>query len=546
MSMFLRQRSMRMFVVFCILFGFFQIILLSLQRDRKPLGELGDGGPKLPAEAQLGMIEKRHVGGGGGDALASNHVKQFPPLGKSLQFGELPQLGESPQLGQSPELGHVPRLGQSPQLRQLPHLVGQSPLEQRGNQSSDHAVPQDVPDSYNTFISPYHRHWKADCPAIFSGDKKALRTTYEMLQKERLKTNGSVAVPSDGEVRTWTRDCYSYKRLRRFPTNPGTEEEAGFQVAYIIVAHKEAAQVERLLRAIYQPQNLYCIHPDAKSSREFHEAIRSMTGCFENVFIASKLEDVQYAGYTKLLADVNCMRDLSRKRGSIYRWRYVMNLCGQDFPLKTNLEIVRQLKAYKRHNDITGILPPPYIKGRTKHHHITKYRHVMMTTRLKEPPPHNFTVHFGNAYYAATWAFVDYMLTSPQGVDLLEWSNDTFSPDEHFWATLQRGAGTPGGYPHATWDENVRFMKWGDIKKHPACRGKYVRAVCVFGVGYLDYLATQPYLFANKFHYSFDPVAIQCIEEALNNRTRNPLESEKLSNFPVTNLVWQNHTALVP
>ncbi len=216
MSMFVRQRSMCMFTVFCILFGLFQVLLLSLQRECKPVGELGDGRLKLPADNRLSKIDKRHVGDG--DTLASYQEKKSPQLGQSLQLGHLPQLG-------------------------------QSPSEQRDNQNSYTAAPQDLPDSYNTFSSPLHRHWEADCPAIFSGDKQAVRTTYEMLQKERLKGNGSVAVPSDGEVRTWTRDCHSYKRLRRFPTHPGTDEEAEFQVAYIIVAHKEAAQVERLLRA---------------------------------------------------------------------------------------------------------------------------------------------------------------------------------------------------------------------------------------------------------------------------------------------------------
>ncbi|XP_038077440.1 N-acetyllactosaminide beta-1,6-N-acetylglucosaminyl-transferase-like [Patiria miniata] len=398
--------------------------------------------------------------------------------------------------------------------------------------------------SDNNYLSPFHRRWEANCSAIFAGDTDVVQATYRMLKKERHSHNGSIVVPEDREVRTWTHDCDSFRSLRRYPTHPVSEEEDSYPVAYIIAVHKEAAQVERLLRAIYQPQNLYCIHPDAKSPEDFQRAIKGLADCFENVFISSKIEDVQYAGFTRLLADINCMKDLVGPRGDVYRWKYVMNLCGQDFPLKTNLEIVRQLRAYKGHNDITGVLPPSHIIGRTRYKHVIRDKQVKRTHRPKTPPPHNLRIHFGNAYYAATRRFVEYILTSPKATDLLRWSNDTFSPDEHYWATLQRAPGTPGGYPDPTWDENVRFMKWGDITKHPSCKGIYVRGLCVFGVAYLEYLATQPHLFANKFYYSFDPIAIQCIEEALLNRTRNPALSDRLPNFPVTNLLWQSHTAL--
>ncbi len=299
-------------------------------------------------------------------------------------------------------------------------------------------------------------------------------------------------------------------------------------------------QVERLLRSIYQPQHVYCIHPDSKSPPSYQSSIRKLASCFDNVFIVSKIEKVQYAGYTRLQADINCMSDLLKHP---VKWKYVMNLCGQDFPLKTNLEIVRQLKAYNGHNDINGVIPPPHIVSRTKFHYKMDGKSPMITRRVKTLPPHNFTVYFGNAYYAATREFVNFVINDQRAIDLLNWSNDTWSPDEHFWVTLQRSAYAPGGYPVGTWDSKIRFMKWGGNKKHPDCQGKYVRDLCIFGVGYLEYLHTQSHLFANKFHYTYDPIAIQCIEEMLDTRTWHPEMSDKLDYFPVRDLVWQNYTA---
>jgi hypothetical protein len=34
------------------------------------------------------------------------------------------------------------------------------------------------------------------------------------------------------------------------------------------------------------------------------------------------------------------------------KWKYFINLTGQEFPLKTNQEIVKILKSYKGANDV--------------------------------------------------------------------------------------------------------------------------------------------------------------------------------------------------
>jgi hypothetical protein len=45
-------------------------------------------------------------------------------------------------------------------------------------------------------------------------------------------------------------------------------------------------------------------------------------------------------------------------------------------------------------------------------------------------------------------SFVEFTQTSPVAKELLDWSRDTYSPDEHYWATLNFNTHlhTPGGY----------------------------------------------------------------------------------------------------
>ncbi|XP_072026433.1 beta-1,3-galactosyl-O-glycosyl-glycoprotein beta-1,6-N-acetylglucosaminyltransferase-like isoform X2 [Amphiura filiformis] len=192
-----------------------------------------------------------------------------------------------------------------------------------------------TPWSTNSFISPYHKHWDVNCSEILSGNRKLIKETNMMLKKLRDKDD-NLPIPTDEEVEKWMDNCSKFKQNRHYLDTPLSDEEEDYPLAYIILTHKQVVQVERLLRSIYQPQHVYCIHPDEKSPPSYQSAIRKLASCFDNVFIASKIEKIQYAGYTRLQADINCMGDLLKHQ---VKWKYVINLCGQDFPLKTNLEM---------------------------------------------------------------------------------------------------------------------------------------------------------------------------------------------------------------
>ena len=52
------------------------------------------------------------------------------------------------------------------------------------------------------------------------------------------------------------------------------------------------------------------------------------------------------------------------------------------------------------------------------------------------------------------------------------------------------------------------------------CQGRWVRHICIFGVGDLPWLYRRPELFVNKFYASsHEPLAYDCMEELVYNRT---------------------------
>ena len=351
-----------------------------------------------------------------------------------------------------------------------------------------------------------------NCKALFEGSK------YE--QGKALAFRKRRPKPDSDTVRL-AADCATLRASYR--TCPNTEEELQFPIAFSILCHKNSSQVERLLRNIYQPQNVYCLHPDAKSSQAFHKALQNIATCFPNVFIASKLESVVYASYSRLQADINCMQDMLNRPE---KWMYLINLVGQALPLKTNQQLVQILKVYNGSNDIEGIATTNFYYDRVGYHYDIRNTKLIRGNPRNVTVPGNLTLIRGSAYGVFSRAFLEFALTDRLARRLLDWSKDTRTPDEHFWATLHHlrhnpSLKSPGGF-HGLPENNkwmVSYSKWQVDKD---CGGKYVHYVCIFGVKDLPGLAVRPELFANKFYEDYQPVASDCMEEWINERTLHP------------------------
>ncbi|KAM8891681.1 beta-1,3-galactosyl-O-glycosyl-glycoprotein beta-1,6-N-acetylglucosaminyltransferase 3 [Spinachia spinachia] len=358
------------------------------------------------------------------------------------------------------------------------------------------------------------------CLAIINGDTEGKRRELEVLLASRKRRS----ILSEDFFLNMTKDCQSYIEKRGFITAPLTEEENNFPIAYSMVIHEKIEMFERLLRAVYSPQNVYCVHVDRKSPKEFQKAVEAILSCFPNVFLASRLESVVYASWSRVQADLNCMKDLLKSR---IQWKYLLNTCGTDFPIKSNAEMVQALKALNGRNSMESEVTNDYKKGRWLYHYNVTHT-VVKTNVKKSPPPISSPMFMGNAYFVVSRAFVEHVMRNTEVQHLLEWERDTYSPDEHLWATLQRMPSVPGSVPvNIKYDMSdlqalARAVKWsfleGDMKRgapYPPCMGAHRRAICVYGAGDLPWLMGQYHLLANKFDPDVDNIAIRCIEAVL-------------------------------
>ncbi len=144
-------------------------------------------------------------------------------------------------------------------------------------------------------------------------------------------------------------NCDKFLDKRGYRFHHVTDEEKSFPLALSIVMRDNVEQAERLLRAIYRPHNVYCVHVDKKAPPSVRAAMEGIAGCLPNVKLLSTIV-VSWAEFSLLEAELSCLRELWTNPS----WKYYLNLSGQDFPIRTNWELVRILKAYNGANEIDG------------------------------------------------------------------------------------------------------------------------------------------------------------------------------------------------
>ena len=186
-----------------------------------------------------------------------------------------------------------------------------------------------------------------ECEAILSHNKSSIKKANQYQRDHR------ELYMQSSRIYFWllnaTNDCDYFKQQKGYWTHKVTTEEAKFSIAYSILVYTNTDQVERLLRAIYRPSNVYCLHVDRKGRPSMRHSLHLISKCFPNVFMSTKSEYVKWGRASVVRAELNCWRNLLKFPK---KWKYLLNLTGQEFPLKTNYQIVKALKALNGTNNI--------------------------------------------------------------------------------------------------------------------------------------------------------------------------------------------------
>jgi hypothetical protein len=286
--------------------------------------------------------------------------------------------------------------------------------------------------------------YDVNCKSLFEDDRTERFKALQLMA--RLKGNQSeIKLLNDSNFIFDSSQCGQFRNIRGYDRHKVSEFETKFPLAFTILVDENAEQLERLLRVIYRPQNIYCIHVDNKSSTALKAAIESIVNCFDNVFMPRETQKVYWAHFSLLRAQLNCMSDLLNldnlinvekhprlENKRVIEWKYWLNLPSTFLPIRTNLELTRILSMYNGASEVHIIKDVSYNrkwKSRIETVHKLDSKGIVRSIKLpKSDPPFNFTVLTGWNYIAASRLFADYIINSKYGKNLTAWSADTFIP----------------------------------------------------------------------------------------------------------------------
>jgi hypothetical protein len=273
-------------------------------------------------------------------------------------------------------------------------------------------------------------------------------------------------------------------------------------IAYLILVHRFPEQFKRLFKAIYDPSNLYVVHVDKNSGREIEADIRDFLKTFPNTdMIAGK--KALWGGYSLVDAELRGMERLL-EMGST--WTHFINLSGQDFPLKTQAQIMAHLSA-NPDREFIKVMDQKRQRPDTMSRvgkWVFELKDRIVRTGLSRPFLYRAKPYIGNQWMIVSRAFCDFVCHDRRTDRFKRFYRNTFIADEGFFQTVIMNTSTHG----AIINNDMRMIDWipdGDIKLRPR----------TYVTDDAKALIASPDFFARKFDQTIDGVILGILEKHL-------------------------------
>ena len=253
---------------------------------------------------------------------------------------------------------------------------------------------------------------------------------------------------------------------------------ASWNIVYLqlgagIIPYLQSTFLFRLLRYIYRKHNIYCIHIDKKASAEIFKSFKHIKRCFDNIILIEDRVDVIYSSIRQIEAEMSCVEAV---KNSQVKWKYYINLTGQEFMLRTNLELVLYLRLMNNTNDIESYKVPRNMVHRFKQRAVLLANKGIVSKYHNPPFEKKIEFRKGSAYGMFTREFIIFVLNHSVVKEFVVWLGDTYAPEETIWATINTmpeaprgGGGDRGQMTYHYWLYRSRAVQWSwdrDIRCH--------------------------------------------------------------------------------
>ncbi len=235
-------------------------------------------------------------------------------------------------------------------------------------------------------------------------------------------------------------------------------------IAYFIMVHRYPSQFKRLFKAIYHPDNYYLIHVDKRSGASLQKQIHDFLSEFPNASMI-KSKSTLWGGYSLIDAELRGIRELLKME---LKWEFFINLSGQDFPLKSQSQIIDFLKR-NRGKDFLKVIDQK--KGRADtlyriENVVFEFGSKVLRTPFKRQYLSDVTPYIGNQWMILSRKFCEFVSFSPEVRRFKKFYRNTFIPDEGFFQTVIMNT----SYKGTVVNNDKRAIDWvplGTIKLRP-------------------------------------------------------------------------------
>ncbi|CEF66569.1 Glycosyl transferase, family 14-containing protein [Strongyloides ratti] len=327
----------------------------------------------------------------------------------------------------------------------------------------------------------------------------------------------------DKQDETLKMSCNAIKRRHFFPTKQHlTKEEETFPLAYSVIVFKNYYQLELQLSLSYSIYNHYCFIIDSKAKKLFNKQLIKLGSCFENVYIMKKVLPFDSNGRNYANGHLECLQYLISKK-----WNYVFLLQNHDFPLKTNLQLIKILKIYNGASDFQMV--PGYLERIDTFNDwsFTNLNIFKNYSKNYNEYGYPFWLNFVKGFSEVTLSRidVDYMFHELNLTTLLhELDYPKHGIDEMFWSTIlsDENINFPGGMPNycTNYGKRVEYITRKSVwRTKRVCKSGLIRhGICIHGMEDFYKLNYYPHLFINKLMTEYDAGAVKCWSEILWNK----------------------------
>lgn len=294
------------------------------------------------------------------------------------------------------------------------------------------------------------------------------------------------------------------------------------KIAYIILAFKLPEQLARLVRKLSNRDTFFYIHIDKQIKPELFQQFIDLIEPKENViFIKRHKSDWGRIGCVE--AKLEGINEIIKKSND---FDYVINLSGQDYPIKSNTYINNFFQENKGHSFLNYV-PFPYVNHayikdwidywhfyHLKYHLVfpkedmftspvfsSIWRPIARRITLRHNLPFGYKPYYGSSYWCFSHEIVDYVHSfNKKNNKFVKWFAYTQFPDEFFMQTLIMNSSHNNGIIN----NNLRYIDFSSKKSNPK----------VLTVDDFSKFYETKKLFARKFDQTVDGVVLDMIDQA--------------------------------